>query len=129
MNKPNNKLGNINLKNNKHAEIIQKGLDLRNKGNSSRATVELLAYEFKLTTKYIQDKFMVEINKLIANDIKEFNDNTKDEIASKYNYLYLLAVKKGDIKTAATILKNIDSLYGLSTIKVESKNDIVISFE
>ena len=61
-----------------------------------------------------------------------FTSSIKQVIADRYETLWALAVDRGDLKSATTILKQESDLFGLNTIKQDidlTAGDFTVTFE
>ena len=73
-------------------------------------------------------KALAELKKDQANFVSEI----KSVIADRYEYLWTAAIDRGDLKTAANVLKQQSSLFGLDVQKQEvdiTSGDFTITFE
>lgn len=79
-----------------------------------------LSKEWNCTTKNV-DKYISASKKVMSS---HFSKETVEDILSKYNYLYQIAIEKGDARTANRILDSIAKVSGKYIEKVEHVGDI-----
>ncbi len=109
--------------------IIKRILDLKVKGYTTAEILEDVSQTFNLRKGYVRRVYLVAANKILKRDTLEIADTLRESQLAKYMSLYKEAKESGDIKAANAILANIDKLFGLQIQKVESKDDLTISFE
>lgn len=97
-------------------------MELLAEGKNRQQIQEQIISDFGVSQSTLNADFIKALNELKKNQ-EPFTTEIKSVIADRYEVLWQKAVEKGDLKTAATVLKQESDLFGLNV----QKQDVEIS--